>query len=216
MRTIFAFLLGFLLAPAVFAQCGEERIQVKTTADVNASKIDYTPVDATVAELNALPVPRGLEKNTETRFPEELKVYKVDAFLGGFKIELGDKKSPGDRDFHIVIADLKTPDTMIVEMVHPDCVPKPFELLSATLRDTWSKRFGVPTKTFRDVSKHKMKIEVTGIGFYDIKHNNDRDCNPGEKPTKKDKHGKMVCQGQDGHAKNNFELHRVISWKEIQ
>lgn len=210
-----------LYGVSTYAQCGSERVQVKTTADqfnmdADTPKIDYTAVRSTVAELNALPIPEGLGPHVETRFPAELKIYIVDAYLLGFKIELGSKKDPGDHDFHIVIADLQTPDTMISEMPNGPCMPKDFQTQADALRSSWAARFGAPTGTFRYVGQHKIKVEITGIGFFDVKHNNERKCDPGETPTKKNKKtGKMVCEGQEGHAKNNFELHRVIAWKEI-
>jgi len=193
-------------------KCGVERIAVKTSADKDATKVNMVPVPTTVTELTSItpPTQKDLEATPDSRFPAELKTYTVQAYLVGFKLE-------SDEDFHIVIRDLSSARApmMIVEMPSENCVPDALKKDSAALRASWQARFGEATKRFKNVSARKTKVEITGIGFFDLKHNDLRRCLPGEKPTKKNKKGKMVCTGQDGVAKNGIELHRVLSWKEL-
>lgn len=194
MRLFFKLAPYYLLCLGVIAygaqkqhQCGTERWAVKTSADLDMAKVDMRPVEATVASLNTILAPSRaeLDAKPDSRFPSELKVYRVQGYLEGFKLE-------GDSDFHIVTADLDNPKaTMVSEMPSESCVPANLRNESAFLRASWQTRFGKATMKYKDFSKHKIKIEIVGIGFFDFIH------------------------GQTGVARNGFELHRVLSWREI-
>lgn len=173
--------LVIFLVPSCALACGTERWKVKTLADADVYKTNSAPIEAKIADLVALEAPRQIAKADDSRFPEELTVYKVSARLMGFKKE-------ADGDFHIVISDGKW--TMIVEIPDPACVGKPYKDDMKRLRDTWEKRFGKATTKFKDVSRHRIAIEVEGYGFFDFIH------------------------GQIGVAKNGFELHPIISWSD--
>lgn len=180
-------LLAFLLFPAVVLSCGTERWAVKTSADKDASRLDFNASVATVSELNVIPAPtrKELDAHPDTRFLAELKTYRVTGVLVGFKRET-------DEDFHVVIRDMVTKDTMVVEIPAGGCVPPSLQKQVEALQVSFVARFGKPSAKFRNVEKHKMKVEIVGVGFFDFLH------------------------GQTGVAKNGFELHRVISWREVQ
>ena len=176
----------FLFASAVFS-CGTERWSVKTSADKDAGRVDFNPVVRSITELNAIPAPTRaeLDAHPDTRFPAELKTYTVTGYLVGFKLE-------ADEDFHIVVEDPASPGiTMVVEMVSGNCVPKGVVELATKLRASWEMRFGRAGKRFKKLPAHSVKVEITGVGLFDFLH------------------------GQTGVAKNGFELHRVIDWKEL-
>jgi len=176
-----------LLLLLLASHCGMERQLVKTSADSDAAKVESTPVNATVAQLNALPAPSRaeLDRKTDSRFPAEMKTYKVVAYLEGFKLE-------ADEDFHIVLEDLNDPKmTMVAEMIAGECAPEAIRNQSDTLRASWQARFGKARPRFKKFAAHKIKIEITGVGFFDFLH------------------------GQTGVAKNGFELHRVLTWREV-
>jgi len=179
--------LFLLFASSAFA-CGTERWAVKTSADQDAAKVNLTPIFANIADLNAIrpPARAQLDAKPDSRFPEELKTYRVRGYLVGFKLET-------DEDFHIVIAEFDPQQkiTMIVEMPSENCVPAELRNDSELLRASWQTRFGKATAKFKNLAAHKIIVEITGIGFFDFIH------------------------GQTGVAKNGFELHRVIGWKEI-
>src|SRR6266478_2766308 len=180
------FLLFFLLAATVLP-CGVERNAVKTSADKDAGKVDFNPVASSIAALNALPAPTRaeLDAHPDTRFPAELKTYTVTGYLVGFKLE-------ADEDFHVVVEDPESlGTTMVVEMVSGNCVPRGVVELATKLRTSWETRFGKAGKRFKKLPKHTVKVQITGVGFFDFLH------------------------GQTGTAKNAFELHRVIDWKEL-
>lgn len=143
------------------------------------------PILTTVANLNNIVAPTRakLDGKPDSRFPEELHTYTVTGYLMGFKLET-------DQDFHIVLGDLHSPATMVVEMPSEGCMPASLRNQSAQLRASWQVRFGKATQKFKKMEVHKMKIRVTGIGFFDFIH------------------------GQTGVAKNGFELHRVLAWTE--
>lgn len=177
--------------------CGTERWAVKTSADKDADKVNTAvPITTTVANLVTIAAPTRaeLDAKPDSRFAAELHAYTVQGYLVGFKRET-------DEDFHIVIADLAQPKTtMIVEIPAGDCMPTTDggSLSASSLRNeavklqaSWQARFGKATAKFKNVAVHKMKVEITGVGFFDFLH------------------------GQTGVAPNGFELHRVIAWKEI-
>jgi hypothetical protein len=164
--------------------CGTERWAVKTLADKDAARINEQPIAATVAQLTAGEAPARSTLPKDSRVPAELKTYVVTAYLVGYKRE-------ADQDYHIVIADLDDPSlTMIVEMPSPQCVSPDFAGTATAVRTKWEKRFG-HVGSFKDVSKHHIKVQFVGVFFYDFIH------------------------GQTGVAKNGGELHPAIAWEEV-
>jgi hypothetical protein len=170
--------------PAPAASCGTERWPVKTLADPDAARISEHPIAATVAELTAGEAPARSTLPNAARLPAELKTYIVTGYLVGFKRE-------DDSDFHIVIADLSNPrKTMVNEIPAAACMPEEYADQAERLRASWEKRFGKATAKFKDVRRHHIKVQFTGVGFYDFIH------------------------GQTGVAHNGFELHPVLAWQD--
>lgn len=177
-----------LCSSSAAQKCGTERWAVKTSADADASKVHTAdPIPSTVYALNGFPAPsrQDLNAHANSRFPQETVAYSVKAYLYGFKLE-------ADEDLHIVLQDLQTDATMVVEMPSEKCVPQEIAGMSAALRTSFEAEFGRATKRFKRTINRKVEVEIVGIGFFDFVH------------------------GQTGVAKNGFELHRVISWREVK
>ncbi len=177
------FALLLLWASPAFS-CGLERWPVKVLQDKDVDRVNTTPLDITVAIVNnySLHSRRELMAANDYRLaPYELQVWKITGYVVGFKLE-------ADEDFHIVISDLddKT-KTMIVEMPSGHCMPG-----GGNLRLAWEKRFGKATQKFRRIAVHRIKVQFTGYGFFDVIH------------------------GQTGVAKSGFELHPVTNWREVE
>ncbi|MBI3743288.1 MAG: hypothetical protein HY261_03255 [Chloroflexi bacterium] len=161
--------------------CGVERWAVKTLADADVQKVNFTPVSMTVDELTHLRAPGTLPDRSRLA-PVETTTYSVNAVLLGFKLE-------ADHDIHAVIAEPRDPgETMIVEFPDaPGCTsgaaPEQARAM-ADARKTFIEAVGQPTKSF-----HRMvrNITVTGVGFFDFQH------------------------GQTGVAPNAIELHPVLA-----
>ena len=197
------------------AACGKERWAVKTLTDPAGETVAATsPTLGTVAELAAIGAPtrKELLAATARRFPQEKIVYRVSALVIGSKQEVGTKKKPGDQDFHIVVADPSDVSiTMIAEIPKGSCVAASRADFFDTLRQEFETTFEKPAAGKLRKLAQPVAACVTGVGFFDLPHNDERSCLPGEQPTKKNKKGKMVCTGQDGVAPNGFELHPVLS-----
>ena len=161
--------------------CGTERWSVKTLSDSDAGKVDVTNrVAQTVHDLVSLPEP-SQRPNDNRILPVETSTFGIEARLVGFKKET-------DRDFHIVIADPQTKETMIVEIPDPQCAgvcASQARGLIQQARKTFVQQCGVPTSQFKRLTS-PLLIRVTGIGFFDFKH------------------------GQTGVARNAIELHPVL------
>lgn len=164
--------------------------------DSSAIRIHDTLV-ATVRELSSLKVPRYREELP--RQEVEKNLYRVDAFLVGYKKEGGKK---GDQDYHIVIRDLDCDSTMIVE------IPDPFRCPETRMSPFYS--YYIQTRTWfetnvcgvcklqgeRPTLKYcpaGLKVRIVGTGFIDKLH------------------------GQIGRARfNGIELHPVLEIRFIR
>jgi hypothetical protein len=175
--------------------CGSERWPVKTLTDKDAAAVNLTPdTTKTVADLNAVPAPTTSSQDTRLDATEKL-TFKVHARLVGYKQEFdptSTKPNKGDRDFHIVIADLHDPTkTMVVEIPDPACggvCASPQLQKISDARKEFASKFpsDPPDKDFK-VVQGNVEVDVTGVGFFDFAH------------------------GQTGLAKNCVELHPVIA-----
>jgi hypothetical protein len=157
--------------------CGKERWQVKVMHDADDFKVNMTPESATISGLIAKqpPTRNQINRKSNSRFPSELKTYKLTALLLGYKLET-------DEDFHIVLQDPNSKQTMVVEIPSANCGTKDDE----TLRGRLEQRFGKAEAKFKTLAQ-PVKITVIGVGFFDFLH------------------------GQKGVAKNGIELHPVLS-----
>lgn len=90
--------------------------------------------------------------------------FRVKAILVGYK------KSPDDNDFHVVIKDLQTSDTMIVEFKDPICsgvCDSPFVTDMQKGRDDFLnsapvQEKGKPTDKFKKLDK-RVIVELIGV-----------------------------------------------------
>jgi hypothetical protein len=114
----------------------------------------------------------------------ETTVFEIEAYVIEYKKE-------SDRDYHVVIEDPVTEETMVVEIVDQDCPDidntSRYDLFKE-VRDWFTKNFH-PTSTFKTTKK---KVKLTGVGFFDYLH------------------------GQRGMAPNGREIHPVLSIKAIK
>jgi hypothetical protein len=174
-----ALILLMLLSANSYAQCGTERRPAKTLSD--GAVLSDSVYSTRVAEL----VGRKLTYpgNTAARTKDELQRVTVDALLVGFKVENG---RTGDNDFHIVIADPLTKETMICEIPSENCVTDTtLRRIFKAERTLMNKKFFTPTAKFRKLL-HPVPIRVIFAVFIDHDH------------------------GQTGVAKNAVEGHPVL------
>lgn len=186
-KSLIISLICWALQPTATLSCGIERWAVKTLADQSSLQIVMTAIPAKISELAAIepPVRAILDAHETSRLPLELHTYRVQGWLVGFKRE-------DDEDFHIVLEDLeKRTATMVVEMPAPTCVRAQFRHDADVLRSQFEERFGHVTAKFKNVRRHRIKVEFIGPGFFDFVH------------------------GQTGVAKNGIELHPVFAWREL-
>ena len=140
------------LARAV-AKCGVERWPVKVLADKEASMVNRTPLDATVTELGALPVPAGPKPDDRRLPPHELQVYRVRAIIDQISTE-------DDSDWHLILRDPRNPRaTMIAEIPAPECGPPELAALFTEARTQ-----------LRRIPRRGEAI-VEGVAFFDFFHN---------------------------------------------
>jgi len=163
-------------------KCGVERQKIKTLADKDATAIMKGPIQAsTIHDLiaHAAPTKQELLDATATRFPAERMKVEVSAMVVGYKKE-------SDLDFHIVLSDPSTGQTMIAEIPSGSCIPLEYASEFTALQKQFASDFGKPIARFKQVTPEKVKI--TGIVFFDFLH------------------------GQTGVAPNGVELHPVLGW----
>lgn len=161
--------------------CGTERWGIKTLSDSHAGSVDLQQRQVvTVHSLVSIDPPGQLPADNRIS-PVELTTFGVQAQLIGFKIE-------SDQDFHMVIGDDQSHETMIVEIPNPKCdgvcASHALQLITQA-RQTFIKQCGTPTATYRRLTK-PLEVRITGVGFFDFAH------------------------GQIGRAKNSIELHPVL------
>jgi hypothetical protein len=143
-----------------YAQCGDERWQVKTLTDTEAHLINFTPKKSTVHEQLKFTKPPFHDNNP--RDASEKQVYRVDCILLLYKKE-------EDNDWHLVVKDLTSNEKMVVEIPDPDCaevnsnahlknLKKVRKRLTAHIGPVTTKMWKAPANT---------KIRVIGVGFFD-------------------------------------------------
>jgi hypothetical protein len=160
LAVIAAWSLTFFPANGAISSCGTERWNVKTLSDPDVANLKTIPVEATVEQLRALPVPGPIQLHTP-RFPAERQEYAVTAALKFAKVET-------DRDLHVVIAGTSGA-TMIAEFVNPACVANSvYRQQIGDARQAFVKQFGTPRATgFKTLSGSAL---LKGILFFDVLH----------------------------------------------
>ena len=133
----------------------------------------------------------SVASDTERLSDVEKQAFAVNATLVGYKIESG---KTGDQDFHIVIQDSTTKETMIVEIPDPQCDGVCNSTQKAAIqqaRSDFEAAFpnNPPSSRFVVVDDPQPTVEIIGVGLYDFFH------------------------GQTGVATNCLELHPVLSIK---
>lgn len=162
---------------------------MKTLADSDGATVaTRTAQTATIEQLTSSTAPTRaqLQKAVSTRFAPQ------EESVYEVKALLIGYKLESDKDFHIVLADPADETvTMIVEIPSGMCASGNAGQVFAALQDQFVEDFGKPTPTFKRL-KTPTAVDVRGVGFFDFLH------------------------GQTGVAKNGFELHPVLSIKQIQ
>lgn len=160
--------------------CGVERWSVKTLQDPTGRTLNLsTHKTTTVAALRARPVKRGPGGSRGAGV--ESTVFQVRARLVEAKVE-------ADSDIHLVIRDLNTWGTMIVEFpLAPSCTPGATTGAKTRMknaRTAFVAACGMPGDTSFETLTGRATIR--GVGFFDFLH------------------------GQTGVAPNGIELHPVL------
>lgn len=167
--------------PPCGVRCGTDRWSVKTLTDESAKRVSFTPKQTTVSWLVAQAPPAKLQQASRVS-DIECQVWQVTGRLIAFKSE-GD-----DGDYHLVIADLNSDSTMIVEIPDSNCAgvcDSPQRIQFDRARQAFSAAFGIPSERLHRLS-NPVVVTLTGVGFFDRKHK------------------------QTGVAANGVELHPVI------
>ena len=169
--------------PAVGVHCGTERWPVKTLSDQDATQVNFTPVQSSVAELRSLAAPPSLPQSSRVA-PTELTVFTLTAQAVEMKLE-------EDRDIHLVIAEPANPSaTMITEFPDADqcsgAVGSAHAAEMRTARAALVGAFGQPSSS--QFTNLTGTATLTGVGFFDFLH------------------------GQTGVAPNGIELHPVVGF----
>ena len=136
-----------------------------------------SPSGTTIPALTALPKPASLPPNSRMSGTESTEFVLRDVLLTAYKLET-------DSDFHLVIQDPASGQTMIAEIPDPACVPSSsnwYPLITAA-RKAMNAKFTVGSS----FSTTATTISIRGIGFFDQAH------------------------GQRGLAPNAIELHPVL------
>jgi hypothetical protein len=178
--TVFAVFME-ATAACMGQHCGEERWDVKTLRDSAARNVNFVDtIHSSVRKQTQLQPFRPSTHNPRMK-RVEMKFYSIKAWLVGMVRE-------DDRDYHLVLKDLTTDDSMVVEIPDPDC-PEVAETQWAnqyrTARTWIDTNIHVPTACYHAVIPGK--VVITGVGYYDRLH------------------------GQRGMAANGREIHPVLS-----
>ncbi len=173
-------------------RCGVERWGVKTLSDPDAASVDFADVVDT--SVHALITNPPQSPWSASQYPadqralsgpySEVTVYRIHGLMTEARRE-------ADHDYHAVIMDPNTSETMIVEFPDPACPGADSSAYSSALaasRAQFEAMFGA-APSYPGVLKPNPPpaVVVTGVRFFDPIH------------------------GQDGVAPNGVELHPALS-----
>ena len=137
---------------------GVDRWSIKTGTDPGVALVNLTPVDTTLADLNAIPAPSATTQ-TQRIAPSEDTVFRVQATLTAVKEE-------ADGDFHLILSD-NNGHTMDAEVPYPPFAPgSPFVPQISAVRDAVNQQL----KVTGSMQKINLPVTVTGVGFFDRLH----------------------------------------------
>ncbi len=146
--------------------------------DADAARIALAPVPTSIRVLNEFPAHCDGGPSSSRPYPEELRVYEVTGRILLVRLE-------DDSDYHVVLADPDSGDTIVTEVAHPDCAG-PFSPGTVLLQEARVQfemfRAGRPLPSLAG-----QLLTATGVGFYDFDHR------------------------QTGRSRNCLELHPVLS-----
>jgi hypothetical protein len=139
---------------------GQMYWKLKTLNDAEGKQISNTasPDETTISALRKIKRPAATRPQTRWALEKRTVVIRCSIDTSGFE---------EDGDIHIVIRDTRTKQTMVAEIPNPNCT-----------NVKSSKFFSLIKKTFNDyttLSKTNTKFggryEITGVPFFDKKHN---------------------------------------------
>jgi hypothetical protein len=157
-RFVYSFLWFVLLSSSLLAQvrtgqCGYDRWPVKILGDKDCGRVNFQPVDTSIAKLGAIPIheiPYPYDRRIE---PEELVVYRVKARLLRVQREK-------DSDMHLLLGDADESDKrMIAEIPAPECA-------EGTGHE---QEYQAARNTLTSIRPNSI-IEIVGVGFFDFLH----------------------------------------------
>ena len=153
--------------------------------DPAAVRLPKKPIDSSIARLVRMRPPADPDARTSRLPPLETTLWRVRARLIGYRLE-------PDSDFHLVLADPATGDSMIAEIPASYCTTSPE-----------AQNFTAARASVVRIGKHPAEkryfwwldyrgatpptVTITGYGFWDSEH------------------------GQRGASTNGAELHPVLS-----
>lgn len=177
MKKVFLVLFTLINFNCIYAQCGIERWRIKTISDgANIDTINV--VNEEISNLVKLNPPKWHENLS--RLDEERKYVKVICNISYYKTE-------EDGDYHLVLEDIKTGDTMIGEIASVEC-KNTFSFYANCFKKA-KYEFKQNIK-----SAHKLNpgiYEIKGVLFFDKKH------------------------GQKGLAPNGIEIHPIFHIRKL-
>lgn len=167
--------------PPALGACGIERWAVKTLSDSDASRINFSPIPATIAALAGLAPHCGRASDTSRPYPEELSVFEVVGRVTYVRLE-------DDRDYHLALVDpADGVSSIVVEVDDPGCVGDEAGYLGRTLLAGGRRSFDDLLVGRTLAGLIGQTVVVRGVGFYDQNH------------------------GQTGRSASCIELHPVLS-----
>jgi hypothetical protein len=177
MRRIIWLPLFLAVVASADEKVGQERWDVKTLTDSRAAGIIDTKQPTTVAKLALLRPPASVADDSPRGLgPEEWNTYRVVGYLRGFNLET-------DGDYEVMLSDSPKSDKndparktlLCVEIVKPEYVGKKAAASQIA-------KFRAVRKQFEKIAQVKggkvaytwlrrpVKVEVTGVGFWDERH----------------------------------------------
>ncbi len=140
------------------ASCDSKLWGLKTVSDARRRLIYLRPRPATIAAINARPMPRPTPARRSRGF--ERHVWRVVAQITDYKLE-------ADGDIHLILFD--DGDYMIAEMPSPACLPRTTRERRAIInaRRLFESSCGAATAHWQNLG---AVAYLSGVGFWDLPH----------------------------------------------
>ncbi|MBI5324283.1 MAG: hypothetical protein HZB41_03215 [Ignavibacteriae bacterium] len=186
MKQIFVLLLILIINQLLFSQkahpCGNNRWEVKILADNEAKEIKFEPIPIDYKALKVLDKNTRLSKENgdenKARLMDEKQVYRI-------KGKLKEWSEQNDNDYHLNIM-LDKKHSIVCEIPSPDLCPEVRKTKFAMLYQKCRNKIlsiTYPHGIVNDGSsehklEHKVKVEIDGVLFHDLKHKKSKDAMP--------------------------------------